>query len=57
MTNNDIKRLARDIISQCKEEYSGEALDETVADMAAAVIFVDGLSQSDARRLRAALGL
>jgi hypothetical protein len=57
MTNNDIKRLARDIISQCKEEYSGEALDETVADMAAAVIFVDGLSPNDARRLRAALGL
>lgn len=57
MTNSDIKRLAREIRSQCKEEYSGAELIETMADMAAAVIFLHGLSPSDARRLRGALGL
>ena len=50
-TNKALRRMADEIISQCREERL-DYFDEAVWDRCEAVILADGLEDSDAQRLR-----
>ena len=50
-TNKALRRMADEIVSQCREEHL-DYFDEAVWDMCEAVILADGLEDSDAQRLR-----
>lgn len=56
-TDRDLREIADGIILQCREEYPGVPLDETVSDMCEAVIYAEGFKGRDADKLREFCGI